>query len=96
VRKSSASLVLFELDSIFSPLKDTDKDSLTYIMPETQVQTRKAAREALALEKSPVTLNDFKLRTWTVSCFLSDLWYVNRDSIAKRTLRAGGRVQDGA
>ncbi len=66
------------------------------LMPETQVQkARKAAREALALEKSRVTLNDFKLRTWTVSCLLSDLWYVNRDSIAKRTLRAGGRVQDG-
>jgi hypothetical protein len=96
VRKSSASLVEFELDSIFSPLKDTDKDSLTYIMPETQVQkARKAAREAHALEKSSETLNDFKLRTWTVSCLLSDLWYVNRDSIAKRTLRAGGRVQDG-
>jgi hypothetical protein len=64
-------------------------------MPERQVKTaRKAARETLQMEKSPGTLNDFKLRTWTVSCFLSDLWYVNHASPDKRTLRSAATEED--
>ena len=64
-------------------------------MPEREVnKARKAAREALAKEKSPGTLSDFKLRKWTVSCLLIDLWYVNHASAAKRTARAAALEQD--
>ena len=90
VRESHPSLANFNLKSIFSPAKDTNSLSHPCIMPERQVKkARKAAREALALEKPPHNLNKFKLRTWTVSCLLSDLWYVNLQSAQKKTLRAG-------
>ena len=90
VRASNPSLANFNLESIFSPAKEKNIRSLTYIMPEQQVQNaRNATREDVALEKPPLNLNEFKLRTWAVSCLLSDLWYVNLASAHKKTLRAG-------
>jgi hypothetical protein len=100
VRASHPSLHNFNLNSIFSPAKEASKRSLKEaskrsLMTERQVITAsKTGREALAKEKSPCTLNDFKLRTWTVSCLLSDLWYVKKNSTNKRTARVVVTEQD--
>jgi len=92
VRASSSSLHDFELANIFAPAKDTNNESLTYIMPLRAVRTaRAAANDALAKGTFTGTLDEFKLSTWTVSCLLSDLWYVNHDSAAQKIARGGGK-----
>jgi hypothetical protein len=90
VRESSASLIAFELKSIFFPAKDTNIDSLTYIMSLRDLRPlRTAARALHAEEESSGRLDDFKLRTWTVSCLLSDLWYVNANTMDTKKKNSG-------
>jgi hypothetical protein len=89
VRASHASLATFELRSCFHPVKDTNKLSLTYIMSRREVEAARAATMyGLAKAKTSETLNDWKLRMWTVSLLLSDLWYVNMASVLKKARRA--------
>jgi hypothetical protein len=88
VRETHTSLVHFELEACFHPNRDAMKTSRTYIMSHDATRANiKSAFHILAVDSSCTALSEVKLKYWTASELISDLWLVNKTTADRKTKR---------